>query len=89
MELITWIRMERNRGRRGRRRDPQGAAHKYEIDHATGRTSFDRLEIQHFFEVYKELEPGKVVQGAAWADRAAAEAEVETSRKRASEAASH
>jgi 23S rRNA maturation-related 3'-5' exoribonuclease YhaM len=28
-------------------------------------------------EVYKELEPGKSVQGAAWADRAAAEAEVE------------
>ena len=30
---------------------------------------FDRLEIQHFFEVYKELEPGKSVEGAAWADR--------------------
>ena len=43
---------------------------------------FDRLEIQHFFEVYKELEPGKSVQGAAWADRAAAEAEVEVSRER-------
>ena len=44
--------------------------------------AFDRLEIQHFFEVYKDLEPGKSVQGAAWADRAAAEAEVERSRKR-------
>jgi inorganic pyrophosphatase len=43
---------------------------------------FDRLEIQHFFEVYKDLEPGKSVQGAEWADRAAAEAEVERSRKR-------
>jgi inorganic pyrophosphatase len=43
---------------------------------------FDRLEIKHFFEVYKELEPGKSVEGAAWADRAAAEAEVEESRKR-------
>jgi len=43
---------------------------------------FDRLEIQHFFEVYKALEPGKSVQGAAWADRAAAEAEVEACRKR-------
>ena len=50
---------------------------------------FDRLEIQHFFEVYKALEPGKMVQGAAWADRAAAEAEVESCRKRATEAASH
>ena len=27
---------------------------------------FDRLEIQHFFEVYKELEPGKSVEGANW-----------------------
>ncbi len=43
---------------------------------------FDRLEIKHFFEVYKELEPGKSVEGAAWADRSAAEAEVEASRKR-------
>ncbi len=25
---------------------------------------FDRLEIQHFFEVYKDLEPGKSVEGA-------------------------
>jgi inorganic pyrophosphatase len=50
---------------------------------------FDRLEIQHFFEVYKELEPGKAVQGAAWADRAAAEAEVDGCRKRAAEAAGH
>ena len=46
---------------------------------------FDRLEIQHFFEVYKELEPGKSVEGAAWADRAAAEAEVEKCRKRLAE----
>ena len=27
---------------------------------------FDRLEIQHFFEVYKDLEPGKSVEGATW-----------------------
>jgi inorganic pyrophosphatase len=43
---------------------------------------FDRLEIEHFFLIYKELEPGKSVEGASWADRAAAEAEVETSRRR-------
>ncbi len=47
---------------------------------------FDLLEIQHFFEVYKELEPGKSVEGASWAGRAAAEAEVEASRKRFIEA---
>ena len=43
---------------------------------------FDRLEIQHFFEVYKDLEPGKSVEGIKWVDRAAAEAEIEASRKR-------
>jgi inorganic pyrophosphatase len=47
--------------------------------------AFDRLEIQHFFEVYKELEPGKTVEAANWADRAAAVAEIEASRKRYSE----
>ncbi len=46
---------------------------------------FDRLEIQHFFAVYKELEPGKSVEGADWAGRAAAEAEIEASRKRAAD----
>jgi inorganic pyrophosphatase len=46
---------------------------------------FDRLEIQHFFEVYKELEPGKSVEGASWVGRAAAEAEIETSRQRLKE----
>jgi inorganic pyrophosphatase len=43
---------------------------------------FYRLEIHHFFTVYKELEPGKNVHDTAWADRAAAEAEVEASRRR-------
>jgi len=37
---------------------------------------FDRLEIQHFFEVYKALEPGKEVVPATWVDREAAEAEI-------------
>jgi len=46
---------------------------------------FDRLEIQHFFEVYKDLEPGKSVEGAHWVGRAEAEAEVEASRKRLAE----
>src|SRR5947199_1666326 len=38
---------------------------------------FDRLEIEHFFEVYKTLEPGKSVEGAHWAGRQDAEAEIE------------
>ena len=50
---------------------------------------FDRLEIQHFFEVYKELEPGKSVAGAAWADRSAAEAQVEECRKRFADVSEH
>jgi inorganic pyrophosphatase len=48
---------------------------------------FYRLEIHHFFTVYKELEPGKSVRDTAWADRAAAEAEVEASRRRLREQA--
>jgi inorganic pyrophosphatase len=46
-------------------------------------SEFDRLEIQHFFEVYKDLEPGKSVEGATWCGRAEAEAEIEASRQRA------
>ncbi len=44
---------------------------------------FDRLEIQHFFEVYKDLEPGKSVEGASWVGRTAAEAEIVASFERA------
>jgi inorganic pyrophosphatase len=46
---------------------------------------FDRLEIQHFFEVYKDLEPGKSVEGATWVGRKEAEAEVVRSRERYAE----
>ncbi len=52
-------------------------------------SEFDRLEIQHFFETYKDLEPGKSVEGAEWVGRAAAEAEIEASIKRAQEAGGH
>jgi inorganic pyrophosphatase len=37
------------------------------------------MEIQHFFEVYKDLEPGKSVEGADWVARDAAVAEIEAS----------
>ncbi|MCW2528273.1 MAG: inorganic pyrophosphatase [Pseudonocardiales bacterium] len=46
---------------------------------------FDRLEIQHFFEVYKDLEPGKSVEGASWTGRAEAEQEIVRSRERLAE----
>ncbi len=47
---------------------------------------FDRLEIQHFFEVYKDLEPGKSVEGATWVGRVDAEAEILLSRTRRTDA---
>jgi inorganic pyrophosphatase len=46
-------------------------------------SAYDRLEIQHFFEVYKELEPGKAVEGFNWVGRAEAEAQIEETRRRA------
>lgn len=45
-------------------------------------SNFDLLEIQHFFETYKDLEPGKSVEGAHWTNRIEAEAEIEASRAR-------
>ena len=57
--------------------------HLTEIHHIA---EFDRLEIQHFFEVYKDLEPGKSVEGATWAGRVDAEDEIEASRVRYREA---
>ncbi|HEY8827798.1 MAG TPA: inorganic diphosphatase [Jatrophihabitantaceae bacterium] len=50
---------------------------------------FDRLEIKHFFEVYKELEPGKSVEGASWVGRVDAETEIIASRKRLTEKPEH
>ncbi|GAA1914808.1 inorganic diphosphatase [Nocardioides lentus] len=46
-------------------------------------SDFDRLEIQHFFEVYKDLEPGKSVEGANWVGFEDAQKEIEASFERA------
>jgi inorganic pyrophosphatase len=43
---------------------------------------FDQLEIQHFFEVYKALEPGKQVEAATWVGVEAAEAEIVACQQR-------
>jgi inorganic pyrophosphatase len=43
---------------------------------------FDKLEIRHFFEVYKDLEPGKSVEGATWVGRYEAEEEIRKSYAR-------
>ena len=53
-------------------RDPR-MEHIRDIHHVP---EFDRLEIQHFFEVYKDLEPGKSVEGATWVSRIEAEHEI-------------
>jgi inorganic pyrophosphatase len=58
--------------------DPR-VAHLQEIDDVS---EFDRLEIQHFFEVYKDLEPGKSVEGASWTGRFDAEQEIRNSLER-------
>jgi inorganic pyrophosphatase len=42
-------------------------------------SSFELEAIKHFFVHYKDLEPGKFVKAADWADREAAEAEVNRS----------
>jgi inorganic pyrophosphatase len=50
---------------------------------------FDQLEIQHFFEVYKALEPGKQVEAAAWVGVGAAESEIEACRERLADSPGH
>jgi inorganic pyrophosphatase len=58
--------------------DPR-MAHFIDIDDVS---EFDRLEIQHFFEVYKALEPGKEVETAKWTGKSEAEAEIVACRQR-------
>ncbi|WP_091532234.1 inorganic diphosphatase [Microlunatus soli] len=43
---------------------------------------YQLLEIEHFFRVYKDLEPGKSVEGASWVGVEDAEAEVRASFER-------
>src|SRR5258708_35593309 len=58
--------------------DPR-MAHLHDIGDVS---EFDLLEIKHFFEVYKALEPGKEVEAGRWVGRQAAEDEIDASRKR-------
>jgi len=41
-----------------------------------------KREIHHFFEIYKDLEPGKKTDTRGWEDRESAEGEIEASRNR-------
>jgi len=65
---------------------PAGDPRQEHIQDISDLPEFYRLEIQHFFEVYKDLEPGKSVEGATWVGRTEAEAEIERSRRRYAEA---
>jgi len=65
---------------------PAGDPRQEHIQDISDLPEFYRLEIQHFFEVYKDLEPGKSVEGATWVGRTEAEAEIERSRRRYTEA---
>ena len=65
---------------------PAGDPRKDHITELEDISEFDRLEIQHFFETYKDLEPGKSVEGAHWAGRADAERVINEAIARATEA---
>jgi inorganic pyrophosphatase len=61
---------------------PAGDVRKSHIKEIEDVSKFDLSEIQHFFEVYKELEPGKIVGKGQWVDRSQAETEVKASYAR-------
>jgi len=65
---------------------PAGDPRKNHIREIEDVSSFDRLEIQHFFETYKDLEPGKSVEGAHWAGREDAMRCIEEAFERAKKA---
>lgn len=52
----------------------------YDLDDVANLTL---MEIEHFFTVYKDLEPGKSVDGATWTGREDAESEIKASFERA------
>jgi inorganic pyrophosphatase len=58
----------------------QRAAWRREISDVS---DYHLIEVRHFFEVYKDIEPGKSVEGAAWVGRPEAEAEILASYERA------
>ncbi|MFJ4964632.1 Inorganic pyrophosphatase [Streptomyces sp. ADI96-02] len=62
---------------------PAGDPRNAEMREITDVPDFDLMEITHFFEVYKDLEPGKSVEGSHWTGREEAYAEIEASRGRA------
>ena len=43
---------------------------------------YELHEIAHFFDIYKDLEPGKKTEALGWADRETAEAAIESAKAR-------
>lgn len=62
---------------------PTADTRRNHIDDLDDIAQFMLLEIEHFFTVYKDLEPGKSVEGARWVGREAAEKEILASIQRA------
>jgi inorganic pyrophosphatase len=64
---------------------PAGDPRLAHLQDITDLDRYVRLEIQHFFEVYKAVEPGKsvTIEDEPWSDRAEAEAEVKRGYERA------
>jgi len=52
-------------------------------------SNWDLDEIKHFFERYKDLEPGKEVKGSGWVDKAAAVKEIQASYDRLKASGGH
>ena len=61
---------------------PAGDIRKANLQDISDVPEFEQLEIQHFFKVYKDLEPGKSVMGAAWVGKAEAEKEITAAYQR-------
>lgn len=62
---------------------PTADTRRNHIDDLSTIPQFTLLEIEHFFTVYKDLEPGKSVEGAKWVGRHEAEEEIRASIERA------
>ena len=62
---------------------PAGDQRRDHLRDVTDVRQYNLLEIEHFFTVYKDLEPGKSVEGSTWTGVDDAEAEVMASFERA------
>lgn len=64
---------------------PAGDPRQANLQDLSDMKKFDLLEIQHFFSVYKDLEPGKSTEGSNWVGRGDAETEIRISFDREAE----